>query len=250
MCGKQIPRRAVRDHGWEILNIGQKGKGQRWYRNCGCTDSATFHQKATELFDKGFDHIPLVLDLDQTAGLPDGVPCSHPGCLSHRTHPCEGCGRVSGRRVPPNPIALLLEAMGDRRAEIRRTITRDVIFLLQARRIQLTIEAADDIEISDGEDGFWKMDPDSEGMVLRNMDSGQEMTGKEAEDFLLEHGRAVEIWDDVEIYGTHDEAQDVGEATDHRYPSGWRVYGMPLGGKLAEALRPDMLALLKQRGER
>lgn len=27
--------------------------------------------------------------------LEDGVPCS-PGCLSHRSHPCERCGRVSG----------------------------------------------------------------------------------------------------------------------------------------------------------
>ena len=30
------------------------------------------------------------------AGLPDGVACSHPGCLSHVTHPCEGCGRIAG----------------------------------------------------------------------------------------------------------------------------------------------------------
>ena len=29
---------------------------------------------------------------------PDGVPCSHPGCLNHVTHPCEGCGRVAGRK--------------------------------------------------------------------------------------------------------------------------------------------------------
>lgn len=27
---------------------------------------------------------------------PDGVPCEHPGCFSHRTHPCEKCGRISG----------------------------------------------------------------------------------------------------------------------------------------------------------
>ena len=24
-------------------------------------------------------------------------PCSHPGCLSHITHPCEVCGRTAGR---------------------------------------------------------------------------------------------------------------------------------------------------------
>jgi hypothetical protein len=30
------------------------------------------------------------------AGIPDGVPCGHPGCLSHVSHPCEGCGRIAG----------------------------------------------------------------------------------------------------------------------------------------------------------
>jgi hypothetical protein len=26
----------------------------------------------------------------------DGKPCDHPGCLSHVSHPCEGCGRIAG----------------------------------------------------------------------------------------------------------------------------------------------------------
>jgi hypothetical protein len=30
--------------------------------------------------------------------LADGVPCDHAGCLSHVSHPCEGCGRIGGRR--------------------------------------------------------------------------------------------------------------------------------------------------------
>lgn len=30
--------------------------------------------------------------------LPDGIPCSHRGCLNHLTHPCEGCGRVGGKK--------------------------------------------------------------------------------------------------------------------------------------------------------
>lgn len=34
--------------------------------------------------------------LSPVPALPDGVPCSHPGCLSHVSHPCEGCGRVAG----------------------------------------------------------------------------------------------------------------------------------------------------------
>ena len=32
----------------------------------------------------------------------DGEPCSHPGCISHHTHPCEGCGRkyAVGEYIP------------------------------------------------------------------------------------------------------------------------------------------------------
>lgn len=33
----------------------------------------------------------------------DGEPCGHPGCLNHVTHPCEGCGRVAGRRPQEDP---------------------------------------------------------------------------------------------------------------------------------------------------
>jgi hypothetical protein len=29
--------------------------------------------------------------------LRDGKPCTHPGCLKHVTHPCEGCGRIGGQ---------------------------------------------------------------------------------------------------------------------------------------------------------
>ena len=26
----------------------------------------------------------------------NGQPCNHKGCLSHISHPCEGCGRIGG----------------------------------------------------------------------------------------------------------------------------------------------------------
>jgi len=35
----------------------------------------------------------------------DGVPCSHPGCASHVTHPCEGCGRI-GARTPEKLLVM------------------------------------------------------------------------------------------------------------------------------------------------
>lgn len=38
---------------------------------------------------------------------PDGVPCHHPGCLSHITHPCEGCGRIGGHPNVTYPFVFL-----------------------------------------------------------------------------------------------------------------------------------------------
>lgn len=32
----------------------------------------------------------------------DGVPCNHPGCMAHTSHPCEKCGRY-------NAINLILD---------------------------------------------------------------------------------------------------------------------------------------------
>lgn len=28
---------------------------------------------------------------------PSGFPCKHNGCSSHRTHPCEVCGRIESK---------------------------------------------------------------------------------------------------------------------------------------------------------
>lgn len=28
-----------------------------------------------------------------------GQPCEHKGCLSHISHPCEGCGRIGGEGI-------------------------------------------------------------------------------------------------------------------------------------------------------
>ena len=36
-------------------------------------------------------------DLPPPRTYKDGEPCDHPGCLSHVSHPCEGCGRTAGR---------------------------------------------------------------------------------------------------------------------------------------------------------
>ncbi len=46
----------------------------------------------------------------------DGKPCGHPGCLSHLTHPCEGCGRIAGR----SSIDGLLHDLRRREARCRK----------------------------------------------------------------------------------------------------------------------------------
>lgn len=40
-----------------------------------------------------------------TTELRDYEPCSHPGCLSHISHPCEGCGRVGGKQITGDQTA-------------------------------------------------------------------------------------------------------------------------------------------------
>ena len=38
----------------------------------------------------------ILRDGEVPRSLKDGEPCDHPGCLSHISHPCEGCGRIAG----------------------------------------------------------------------------------------------------------------------------------------------------------
>ena len=56
------------------------------------------------------------LDFKPRREPPDGEPCDHRGCLSHLSHPCEGCGRIAGRsrwvlasaycdRIPDHPFS-------------------------------------------------------------------------------------------------------------------------------------------------
>lgn len=47
--------------------------------------------------------------------LKDGVPCRHPGCLNHVSHPREGCGRIAGKSPAKNTRATdpLLKEMAE-----------------------------------------------------------------------------------------------------------------------------------------
>jgi len=118
----------------------------------------------------------------------------------------------------------LREALGDRAEEFRRECTRDVIFLLESRRVHW-------FDVPAG----WTWDASH---IIED-DTGRELSGREADEFLLDCNCALEAWNHVSVFGTRAEAEAFGVKTCYRYPSGWRVYGICLDGLLAEALRPD-----------
>lgn len=44
----------------------------------------------------------------------DGEPCSHPGCASHISHACEGCGRIGARgKSVPTYVTYKGKVMGE-----------------------------------------------------------------------------------------------------------------------------------------
>lgn len=64
------------------------------YGQCGeCLSESTKNSPVFIGMDFGKeDHTTEIVMVYQ-----DGVACNHPGCLNHVSHPCEGCGRVSGK---------------------------------------------------------------------------------------------------------------------------------------------------------
>ena len=62
--------------------------------------------------------------------LKDGVPCNHPGCLSHINHPCEKCKRIGGKFM--DNVYKLLNKYG-----VKGTINGpEILKLLEIIRIQ------------------------------------------------------------------------------------------------------------------
>jgi hypothetical protein len=63
-------------------------------------------------------------DTIQSAGLEDGKPCGHPGCLNHVSHPCEGCGRIGGRKMERTERADEARKQADRYAAFIETLKK------------------------------------------------------------------------------------------------------------------------------
>ena len=78
------------------LAAGNMGYGRTFYPD-EPEDLAYLKQLAKETRGDENRWLELNLKIHGRPTLRDGEPCSHPGCLKHLTHPCEGCGRVGGR---------------------------------------------------------------------------------------------------------------------------------------------------------
>jgi hypothetical protein len=52
----------------------------------------------------------------------DGQPCGHCGCLHHRSHPCEGCGRIGGRNATLSELHLEASAPEEWELEWEQTL--------------------------------------------------------------------------------------------------------------------------------
>ena len=77
------------------LAAGNMGYGRTFYPD-EPEDLAYLKQLAKETRGDENRWLELNLKIHGRPTLRDGEPCSHPGCLKHLTHPCEGCGRVGG----------------------------------------------------------------------------------------------------------------------------------------------------------
>ncbi len=70
----------------------------------------------------------------------DGEPCDHKGCLNHRTHPCEGCGRIGGFPIVKTRPTLfkseMVNAIKNTAVGVPRSLDPSLPFKSQTRRLR------------------------------------------------------------------------------------------------------------------
>ena len=116
---------------------------QRWYKNAGLpypmilpgmqeaarkmlASSNEISYDAGGIYEQVGDPISIEIPDKWPWELTEGEPCGHPGCLSHITHPCEGCGRIRGRRPIYNmedAEAARMKAVGSPEARMKAPLS-------------------------------------------------------------------------------------------------------------------------------
>ena len=113
--------------------------------------------------------------------------------------------------------------------------TRDVIFLFQSRRWEI-VAIPTGYSMEDGE-VYRDRDQFNPGF---DTDHGEQISGEELS--KITQGEwdvpcALERWDTEGVFLTREEGETYGENHAYNFPDGWRVYGLPAMGELAQFLR-------------
>lgn len=83
----------------EITTIGPRRAGEQrtaWRHRIYTQEADPKEAKAKRREARQAKQRPVVDTAVDRRCLKRGEPCGHPGCLSHVSHPCEGCGRIAG----------------------------------------------------------------------------------------------------------------------------------------------------------
>jgi len=159
--------------------------------------------------------------MSEKSDLRDGEPCGHKGCLSHVTHPCEGCGRIGGRKHPMSDlrerarewvnavwcgptasklITDLLQALDDaEREERERCATIKILHITQTinGNHRVVLAALDQRQVVGTADIAWS---DKDEPVLCNVFVAEEYRGKGIGKQLVDAAtewasrRSVRLW--------------------------------------------------------
>ncbi len=116
----------------------------------------------------------------------DGEPCDHPGCLSHISHPCEGCGRVGGRW--PEDIPKARKSDPETSHEAAKSMTDEAA---SQRRQILEYLQAHGPTTADGLDEGCNLRLTSAGRRLSEMKGLVKRTGEKG---TTRSGRPADLW--------------------------------------------------------
>lgn len=162
---------------------------------------------------------------------------------------CHDCGNVAMHTDDVVP-GVLCQRCGSQDTRLTREktarekrceaeCTRDPIFLLQSRRLQVQgIPHREDADNFNYDDGLWRV-KSTDGVELAEPESIN------AEDWLNDTFPSdigdvpcvFEQWITESVWLDREEAENFGRAKSHRWPDGWRVYCVCAEGDLAKLLR-------------
>jgi len=96
----------------KFINMPLSEKEKRMIRECSQPDPEQPKQPKSPEEQRRIATMAFEAVYADKLNLKDGEPCSHKGCLSHISHPCEGCGRIRGKYMTTDKNKDVAEALG------------------------------------------------------------------------------------------------------------------------------------------